>query len=891
MLCEKCQKREAHIKITKNVNGVAETHNYCQTCFQELQSEMHFDPKSFSNAFMQIIQNIAKSNKFGERAGNDSSVYSVQAKHALSEAKAAAEELGANAVGTEHMLLGLIRANEGIAFEVLNKTGLGVKDVTEMVKKYLISNYNVVEYNGRDYTPMSERVLELASEKARQMGSSEVGTEHLLLSLLTFPKSSACRLLSSFGIQIDRLQITIVQLIQAKGGMASRGRAEGPGMTAKSSQTPNLDTYSRDLTRMAADGLLDPVIGRETEIARVIQILSRRTKNNPCLIGEPGVGKTAVAEGLARRIVAGNVPDIMRNKRIVSLDLSGMVAGSKYRGEFEERIKNVIAEVSADRSIILFIDELHTIIGAGGAEGALDAANIIKPSLARGEIQLIGATTIAEYRKHIEKDAALERRFQPVTVEEPSEDETVEILKGLRKTYADHHRVEITDEALIAAAKLSARYISDRFLPDKAIDLIDEAASKIRLNSYVEPKHIKKLEEECEALETEKEHAVFAQEFDKANEIKKRQDKLKKKLEKSRKDWAEKEQNERPVVGEQEIADIVSEWTKIPVKSIQESEANRLKKLEETLHKRVISQNEAVSAVAKAVRRGRVGMKDPKRPIGSFLFLGPTGVGKTELCKALSEALFGTENSVIRVDMSEYMEKHSVSKMIGSPPGYVGFEEGGQLSEKVRRNPYSVILFDEIEKAHPDVFNILLQVLDDGQITDSQGRRIDFKNTVIIMTSNCGAESIITPKSLGFGSKKDDEADYKVMKERVMEAVKRTFKPEFLNRIDEILVFRPLSKEDMRSIVAIMLKNLTKRAKTQMNLEIKVTQTAKEFLIEKGYDPKFGARPLRRAIQTYVEDELAEKLLDGAFSSGDTVTVGKGKEGLNFTKKVEKQEA
>ncbi|WP_320993992.1 ATP-dependent Clp protease ATP-binding subunit, partial [Hungatella sp.] len=638
-----------------------------------------------------------------------------------------------------------------------------------------------------------------------------------------------------------------------------------------------------DLTELARAGKLDPVIGRVTEIMRLIQILSRRTKNNPCLIGEPGVGKTAVVEGLAQMIIEGNVPETIAEKRVLTLDLSGMVAGSKYRGEFEERIKKVIAEVMEDGEVLLFIDEIHTIIGAGGAEGAIDASNILKPSLARGELQLIGATTIEEYRKYIEKDSALERRFQPVTVEEPSEEEAIAILKGLRGRYEAHHHVTITDAALTAAVKLSARYINDRFMPDKAIDVIDEAASKVRLTAFVEPPEIKELEKEIEKLEDQKEAAIRDEAYEKAGTIKKKQEKKKEKIDKIREKWQKDKDTRKQVVDEEEIADVVSSWTKIPVRKLEEGESQRLKNLESILHERVIGQEEAVTAVAKAIRRGRVGLKDPKRPIGSFLFLGPTGVGKTELSKALAEAMFGTENALIRVDMSEYMEKHSVSKMIGSPPGYVGYDEGGQLSEKVRRNPYSVILFDEIEKAHPDVFNILLQVLDDGHITDAQGRKIDFKNTVIIMTSNAGAESIISPKRLGFGAVADEKADYKVMKDRVMEEVKHLFKPEFINRIDEIIVFHPLNKGHMKDIVTIMLKEIMKRTKEQMNITLSVDEAAKEFLINKGYDEKYGARPLRRTIQSSLEDRLAEEILDGAVKEGDEVLVSQGEAELKFS--------
>ena len=660
---------------------------------------------------------------------------------------------------------------------------------------------------------------------------------------------------------------------------------QGGNSGKRGSSTPALDSYSRNLTQMALDGKLDPVIGREHEIQRVIQILSRRTKNNPCLIGEPGVGKTAVVEGLAQRIAAGDVPDTIADKRVMTLDLSGMVAGSKYRGEFEERIKKVIAEVVEAKDVLLFIDEIHTIIGAGGAEGALDASNILKPSLARGELQLIGATTINEYRKYIEKDSALERRFQPVTVDEPSEEESIAILKGLRSRYEEHHRVEITDAALEAAVKLSSRYINDRFLPDKAIDLIDEAASKVRLSNYTKPSKIKDYEAQIDDLEEEKESAIRDEAYEKAGDIKKKQEKLKEKIRLTLEKWEKEKETRKLVVGENEVADVVAGWTKIPVKKLAQEESERLKNLEGILHERVVGQEEAVTAVSKAIRRGRIGLKDPKRPIGSFLFLGPTGVGKTELSKALAEAMFGTESSLIRVDMSEYMEKHSVSKMIGSPPGYVGYEEGGQLSEKVRRNPYSVILFDEIEKAHPDVFNILLQVLDDGHITDAQGRKIDFKNTIIIMTSNAGAENIIAPKRLGFGVATDAKADHEFMKGRVMEEVKRLFKPEFLNRIDEIIVFHQLTKEHMKGIADIMLRGIEKRSKEQLGITLTVNEAAKDLLIDKGYDDKYGARPLRRTIQSLLEDKMAEEILDGKLKKGVNVEVDCEEGKLTFTVK------
>jgi len=796
--------------------------------------------------------------------------FSKSASRAITEAKKIAFEFEKNPVGTEHLLLGLMRIEEGMAYASLLEAGVNGPDLEEFIKKYFFAGIHSAEFSDVTLSPMLVRVINDAEWFAQKLGAPEIGTEHLLLSLLKNINCSACKILASIGVQLEPLYTSMMNVLTGKQEVK---QTAGNGKENLQSPTQVLDQYSRDLTQMAADGKLDPVIGRETQINRVIQILSRRTKNNPCLIGEPGVGKTAVIESLALRIQKGDVPDVMKGKRLVSLDLSGMVAGSKYRGEFEERIKNVIREVSADKRIILFIDEIHTIIGAGSAEGTLDAANIIKPSLARGEIQLIGATTIAEYRKHIEKDAALERRFQPVMVEEPTVDESIEILKGLRKTYEDFHHVEITDDAILAAVNLSARYISDRFLPDKAIDLMDEASSKKHLSIAPKKKDFKELEERIATLKKQKEEAILEQDFEQASLLKKEQQKAEKKLQKKIERAENAVDEKRPLVSDEEIADIVASWTKIPVKSIKETEANRLIQLEKTLHKRVIGQEEAVNAVCKAIRRGRVGLKDPKRPIGSFLFLGPTGVGKTELSKALAEALFGTENSMIRVDMSEYMEKHSVSKMIGSPPGYVGFEEGGQLAEKVRRNPYSVILFDEIEKAHPDVFNVLLQVLDDGRITDAQGRVVDFKNTVIIMTSNCGAENIVSPKNIGFGTKTSATQEYESMKAKVMDEVKRLFKPEFLNRIDETLVFHSLTKENMKSIVQIMLQRIVKQAKTQLNLNLRFSEKAKELLVEKGYDPKFGARPLHRAIQTYIEDELYMKILDGTFKAEDHVLI------------------
>ena len=807
--------------------------------------------------------------------------FTAKAREAIGLAVDAAETLGHNYVCTEHLLIGLLQEGTGVAARVLDECGVKVDKVTELVSQLITPNQTVRTAEQNTYTPSARRVIENSYREAVRFKAPLIGTEHILIAIIRENDCVASRLLNTMGISIQRLY---VDLLAAMGEDAAPGREDiqaGKGIKGKAA-TPTLDRYSRDLTALAGEGKLDPVIGRETEIQRVIQILSRRTKNNPCLIGEPGVGKTAVVEGLAQMIAAGSVPETIADKRVVTLDLSGMVAGSKYRGEFEERIKRVLSEVMEDKGVLLFIDELHTIIGAGGAEGALDASNILKPSLARGELQLIGATTIEEYRKYIEKDSALERRFQPVTVEEPMEDETFEILKGLRGHYERHHNVKITDEALKAAVKLSARYINDRFLPDKAIDLIDEASSKLRLTNFVEPAQIKELEGEIAALEKQKEAAIKAEAYEKAGEIKKKQQKKREKIEKVRDRWQKEKTNRKLVVGENEIADVVSGWTKIPVKKLEEEESERLKRLESILHERVVGQDEAVTAVAKAIRRGRVGLKDPRRPIGSFLFLGPTGVGKTELCKALAEAMFGTESALIRVDMSEYMEKHSVSKMIGSPPGYVGYDEGGQLSEKVRRNPYSVILFDEIEKAHPDVFNILLQVLDDGHVTDAQGRKIDFKNTILIMTSNAGAENIVSPKRLGFTSVDDEKENYRFMKDRVMDEVKRIFKPEFINRIDEIMVFHPLNKDNMKEIVSIMLKAINRRTRQQMGISLHVTEESREYLIEKGYDAKYGARPLRRTIQNMVEDKLAEEILEGTVKEGDEIEVARGEEGLLF---------
>ena len=803
--------------------------------------------------------------------------FTIQAQRALQLAIELAEKCHHQYIGTEHILLGLVREGTAVAGKVLKANNVTEDKIMEMIAKFISTDGKLSVADPSGYTPSAKRVLEQAMQESKESGSRLVGTEHLLLAILKDGNCVASRIITTLGASIQKIYSQLNSAMGRDQFVEEKADKERSGRV---SQTPTLDQFSRDLTALAREGKLDPVVGREREIMRMIQILSRRTKNNPCLVGEPGVGKTAVVEGLANRIVANNVPEVIENKRLLTLDLSAMVAGSKYRGEFEERIKRVIAEAGADGEVLLFIDEIHTIIGAGGAEGALDAANILKPALARGELQIIGATTLEEYRKHIEKDAALERRFQPITVEEPSEEESIAILRGIKEKYEEHHKVRIDDEAILAAVKLSARYINDRYLPDKAIDLIDEASSKLRITHSGEPKTIKRLREQLLLLEGEKEDCIRKEDFEAASLIKKKQEQKKKKLDKVLEEWKQDKEENQLHVTESDIALIVSDWTRIPAEKLSESESEKLKKLEQTLHARVIGQDEAVHAVAQAIKRGRVGLKDPKRPIGSFMFLGPTGVGKTELSKALAEVVFGSEQNLIRVDMSEYMEKYSVSKMIGSPPGYVGYDEGGQLSEKVRRNPYSVILFDEIEKAHPDVLNILLQVLDDGHITDSQGRKVSFKNTIIIMTSNVGAEQIVSPKKLGFDSSADQrDRDYTYMKTKVLEELKRLFKPEFLNRIDEIIVFRPISKENMAQILEIMLKNLYQRAKGEMNLGISLDKKAKSFLIEKGYDPKFGARPLKRTIQTEVEDILSEAILEGEVHPGEKVNLRVDKNG------------
>ena len=800
--------------------------------------------------------------------------FTRQALQALKLAKATAQSWKHSYIGTEHILAGLLKEKEGTAGRILEEFGVEEEALEQMINKLIAPSSEIlVAERTPVYSPRARKLVELAVHEAENQQENEAGTEHLLLAMLKETDCVATRLLYTMGVNIQKLYTALLNAMGIENPALAEELQNTKAKGQKGSATPTLDQYSRDLTVMAAEGRLDPVVGRDKEIIRLIQILSRRSKNNPCLVGEPGVGKTAIVEGLAQKIVNGMVPASVKDKRVVVLDMSGMVAGSKYRGEFEERIRNVIDEVRANKGILLFIDELHTIIGAGGAEGALDASNILKPSLSRGEIQLIGATTQEEYRRYIEKDAALERRFQPVTVEEPTGQETLEILKGLRPYYEKHHGVTIEDEALEAAVKMSVRYINDRFLPDKAIDIIDEAASKVQLGGYRSVPEIDQFETEIREILQQKELAIKKADLSMAKELQQRQNEIEEQIQSCKAKEERRNKRKHLTVTENSVADIVSDWTKIPVKKLTGGETKRLAALEKELHKRVIGQDEAVKAVAQAVKRGRVGLKDPHRPIGSFLFLGPTGVGKTELSKALAEAVFGSEQAMIRVDMSEYMEKHSVSKLIGSPPGYVGYDEGGQLSEKVRRNPYSVLLFDEIEKAHPDVFNILLQVLDDGHITDAHGRKVDFKQTIIIMTSNVGAQAIIEPKKLGFMSEKDDRQDYERMKSGVMEEVRRLFKPEFLNRIDEIMVFYPLKKPEIKKIVNILLKNLEKRCDEQLGIELKISESVKDYLAESGFDSKYGARPLRRAIQNRLEDPMANKILDGGIKTGDTVKI------------------
>ena len=807
--------------------------------------------------------------------------YTTQAQEVLKLAAESAKLMQHPYVGTEHLLIGLSKIYSGVAGQVLDMNGVKEEDMLKIMNE-LVTPPEDMEISGKPMeSPRLQFILEEAAGEAQHLKAKEVGTEHLLLAVLNDADCVASRILQTLNVNMQKLYQDIMLAVGADineymSDLQGEGRKKGV-----------LEQFGTDLTEQAAEGKLDPVIGREQEIGRLMQILSRRTKNNPCLVGEPGVGKTAVIEGLAQRISSGLVPEGMKEKKIFTMDLASMIAGSKYRGEFEERMKKLIQEVKAAGNVILFLDEVHTIIGAGGAEGAMDASNILKPSLARSEIQLIGATTIGEYRKYIEKDAALERRFQPVTVEEPTKEQCLEILEGLKSRYEKHHHVTVEQEALESAVALSVRYVNDRFLPDKAIDVLDEACSKVSLRGFKVPDSIEELEQVIDNLKVQKEEALREGNMTEASTLHKEQIAAEKKLDQARNRFQKKNKDRQVTVTEEDIAAVVSEWTKIPVQKLAESESERLRKLEKTLHKRVIGQDEAVTAVAKAVRRGRVGLKDPNRPIGSFLFLGPTGVGKTELSKALAEALFGDENAMIRVDMSEYMEKHSVSKMIGSPPGYVGHDDGGQLSEQVRRHPYSVVLFDEIEKAHPDVFNILLQVLDDGHITDSQGRKVDFRNTVIIMTSNAGAQAIIDPKRLGFVTKEDKGADYKRMKSNVMNEIKLVFRPEFLNRIDEIIVFHSLGSDEMKKITGLMCKEITKRAKEQLNITLTIRDSVKKHIVETGTNQKYGARPLRRAIQNQLEDALADAILSGEIKSGDHVEAGLHKKEIKFFVKVE----
>ncbi len=792
--------------------------------------------------------------------------FTERAQKVILFSQESAQSLGHNYVGTEHILLGILKEGKGIAAETLIKLGVDFEKTKETI--IAMVGHGKDEGNLLGFTPRTKKVFELSFLAARQLGTNYVGTEHLLLGLLNEGEGIAARVLREEGVDLENVQEEVVR--QLRGG--KNPSEESPNSEAESSGTATLDKYGRDLTQMAKEDRLDPVIGREKEIQRVIQVLSRRTKNNPCLTGEAGVGKTAIAEGLAQRIVEGNVPELLKGKRIVTLDLSSMVAGSKYRGEFEERLKNIMEELRNSRQVILFIDEIHTLVGAGAAEGAIDAANILKPALARGELQAIGATTTDEYKKHIEKDAALERRFQSIFVAEPSKEDTVLILKGLRDKYEAHHRVKITDEAIEAAVELSHRYISDRFLPDKAIDLIDEAASKIRLDSVTAPPDLKKLEDQLEKIEKEKEEAISIQDFERAARLRDQEKQIKEDLEEKKNHWTKNKNTRGAVLDPEDIATVVSNWTGVPVNKLQQEESERLLNMESVLHQRVIGQEEAVKSVSRAIRRARVGLKDPKRPIGSFIFLGPTGVGKTELSKALAEVMFGDENAMIRIDMSEYMEKHTVSRLIGSPPGYVGHDEGGQLTDKVRRRPYSVILFDEIEKAHPDVFNVLLQILDDGRLTDAKGKTVDFKNTVIIMTSNVGAQMIKRQSTVGFSVDEEDRSknEYENMKKNVMEDLRRTFRPEFINRIDDIIVFHSLEQTHINEIVKLMVEDVKDRLRS-LGINLEVTEKAMEKVAREGYDPQFGARPLKRAIQKYIEDKISEEILASKVQAGDEV--------------------
>ena len=808
--------------------------------------------------------------------------FTKRAEKAIEYANRIALEFGHNYIGTEHLLYGLLKEGSGVASKVLENQGITPEQIEEQIDALVGKNEEIGEEEILGFTPRTKRVIETAFIEAKKLGSDFIGTEHLLIGIMREGDSVAVRILLNLNVNPQKLYNEIIKVLNDDESILNEDKkSTNSKVGASYNQTQTLNQYGTDLTKRAIEGKLDPVIGRKNEIERVIQILSRRMKNNPCLIGEPGVGKTAVVEGLAQKIVAGDVPESLKDKRVVTLDITSMVAGAKYRGDFEDRIKKCLNEVKKAKDVILFIDEIHTIVGAGSAEGAVDAANILKPLLARGEIQLIGATTLNEYRKYIEKDSALERRFSPVTVTEPSSEDTLKILEGIKDKYEAHHNVKITEEAMKAAVDLSVRYINDRFLPDKAIDLIDEAASKVRMRAYTVPDSLKKLEEEISAISKEKEEAVRSQDFEKAATLRDKEHEAKDKLEKEKQKWESKNSKEVITLTEEDIAEVISSWTRIPVKKLTQDENEKLRNLEKSLHERVVGQNEAVEAVAKAIRRGRVGLKDPNRPIGSFLFLGPTGVGKTELSKALAESLFGNEDSMIRIDMSEYMEGHSVSKLIGSPPGYVGFEEGGQLTEKIRRNPYSVILFDEIEKAHPDVMNMLLQILDDGRLTDSNGRTVNFKNTVIIMTSNIGARLITDKKTLGFTSKeenREEKKEYEDVKKDVLAELKKEFKPEFINRIDEIIVFHKLQKEEMRQIVDIMLKQVIKRMEVQ-NIKIKIDDKVKDKIMEEGTDANYGARPLKRTIQNLLEDKIAEAILDGKISKDKEVKIGLNKNG------------
>ncbi|MCR4432311.1 MAG: ATP-dependent Clp protease ATP-binding subunit [Tepidanaerobacteraceae bacterium] len=801
--------------------------------------------------------------------------FTERAQKVVAYAQEEARRLNHNVIGTEHLLLGLIREGEGVAARALKSMGVDIQKVRQQVEMMIgVGPFAIQGPIG--YTPRAKRVMELAMDESRKLGHNYVGTEHILLGLIREGEGVAAQVLANLGINMEKAQAEVLNLLGTDPKSAATYK--------KPSNTPTLNQFGRDLTELASEGKLDPVIGRQKEIERVLQVLTRRTKNNPCLIGEPGVGKTAVVEGLAQRIIEQDVPEILKDKRVVSLDMASMVAGTKFRGEFEERLKKVINEIKQAGNVILFIDEMHTIIGAGAAEGAIDASNILKPALARGELQTIGATTLDEYRKHVEKDPALERRFQPIMVEEPSVDDTISILQGLRDRYEAHHRVKISDEALVAAAKLSHRYITDRFLPDKAIDLIDEAASRVRLKTLTTPPELKELEDELDAVRKEKDAAIKAQEFEKAARLRDKEQEIKAKVDSLKDKWHKEHKLDHTTVTEEDISQIVSSWTGIPVKRLAEEESERLLKMEEILHRRVIGQDEAVKAIARALRRARAGLKDPSRPIGSFIFLGPTGVGKTELARALADAMFGDEDAMIRLDMSEYMEKFAVSRMVGAPPGYVGYEEGGELTEKVRRKPYSVVLFDEIEKAHPDVFNILLQILEDGRLTDSKGRTVDFRNTIVIMTSNVGANLIQKSRVLGFTPEQEEERNYAAMKDRVLDELRRTFRPEFLNRVDEIIVFHALTEENIRAIVTLMVNEVNDRLK-ENGISIEVTDSAKDLLSKEGFDPMYGARPLRRVIQKRIEDRLSEELLKGNITAGDTVLIDVQDGELTFRRK------